>query len=204
MRRRKKLGWLVGVAILALVLGSCAPQATPTPVDEGPIRTSAVSTFVAELTQTAEALAALATPTFTPEPATSTPAATAATPTVGAGVTGTAAVASCDNSQYVSDVTVPDGTVMQPGEKFTKTWNVKNSGTCAWTTSYSIVYGGYSDKLSGKTTALTTAVPAGQTSDISIDLVAPTKSGTYVSAWRLANAQNFPFGQFLTVVIVVK
>ena len=201
MRRSKKLVWLTGLMVLALALGSCAPQATPTPVDEGPIRTSAVSTFVAELTQTAEALAALATPTSTLQPATSTPAITN-TPAVT--VNPTTAGGGCDNSEWVADVTVPDGTTMQPGEKFTKTWKVKNTGTCSWTTSYSIVYGGYADKLSGKTTALTADVAPGQESDISIDMVAPTKPGNYVSAWRLANAQNYPFGTFLTVVIVVK
>jgi hypothetical protein len=201
MRRSKKLVWLTGLVALALALGSCAPQATPTPVDEGPIRTSAVSTFVVELTQTAEALAALATPTFTLAPATSTPA---ITNTPAATVAATIAGGGCDNSEWVADVTVPDGTQMQPGEKFTKTWKVKNTGTCSWTTAYSIVYGGYADKLGAKTTALTSDLAPGQEGEISIDMVAPTKAGNYVSAWRLANAQNYPFGTFLTVVIVVK
>lgn len=201
MRRRKKLVWLAGLVALALALGSCAPKATPTPVDEGPIRTSAVSTFVVDLTQTAQALAALATPTLTPELATSTPE---ITNTPAATATGTGGGTACDISQYVADVTIPDGTQMQPGQKFTKTWRVKNAGTCSWSTAYSIVYGGYADKLGGQTTGLTAEVPAGQEAEISIDLIAPTKTGNYVSAWRLANAQNYPFGEFLTVVIVVR
>jgi hypothetical protein len=202
MKRKLWLVLLAGLAGLALGLSACAaPQATPTAVDEGPIRTSAVSTYQAELAGTAQALAAQVTPTLIP---TSAPVATepAGTPVVT--VTGTVAGAVCDSSQYVSDVTVPDGTVMQPGQKFTKTWKVKNVGTCPWTTSYSIVYGGYADKLSGQTTALTAEVTPNQEADISIDLIAPTKTGNYVSAWRLANAQNFPFGEFLTVVIVVR
>jgi hypothetical protein len=201
MKRKIWLVLLAGLVGLALTLSACAPQATPTPVDEGPIRTSAVSTYQAELTTTAQALAALATPTFTPEPATSTPE-ISGTPEVT--VTGTVVGGTCDNSQWVSDVTVPDGTALQPGEQFTKTWKVKNTGTCTWTTAYSIVYGGYADKLGGRTTALTAEVAPGQEGEISIDLVAPTKAGNYVSAWRLANAQNFPFGEFLTVVIVVR
>ena len=201
MKRSKKLVWMTGLVVLVFALGSCAPQATPTPVDEGPIRTSAVSTFVVDLTQTAEALAALVTPTFTLAPATNTPEITV-TPAVT--VNPTIAGGGCDNSEWVADVTVPDGTEMQPGEQFTKTWKVKNTGTCSWTTSYSIVYGGYADRLSGRTTALSADVAPGQEGDISIDLVAPTRPGNYVSAWRLANAQNYPFGTFLTVVIVVK
>jgi hypothetical protein len=202
MKRKLWLVLLAGLAGLALGLSACAaPQPTPTPIDEGPIRTSAVSTYQAELAGTAQALAALATPTLIP---TSAATATGAAGTPVVTVTGTVAGAVCDSSQYVSDVTIPDGTVMQPGEKFTKTWKVKNAGTCSWTTAYSMVYGGYADKLSGQTTALTAEVTPNQEADISIDLVAPTKAGNYVSAWRLANAQNFPFGEFLTVVIVVR
>lgn len=198
----KRKFWLVLLTgLLTLALSACAPQATPTPVDESPIRTSAVSTFVVDLTQTAEALAALATPTLTPEPPTSTPA-TTGTPVVT--VTGTVVGGTCDNSQYVADVTIPDNTEMQPGETFTKTWKVKNTGTCTWTTAYSLVYGGYADKLGGQTTALTAEIAPGQEGDVSIDMVAPTRAGNYVSAWRLSNGQNFPFGEFLTVVIVVR
>jgi len=198
MKRKIGLVLLAGLTGLALTLSACAPQATPTPVDEGPIRTSAVSTFVVELTQTA-----LALPTSTPtlEAATSTPE-LSGTPEVT--VTGTVVGGICDNSEFVADVTVPDGTEMQPGEQFTKTWKVKNTGTCTWTTAYTIVYGGYVDRLGGQTTALAAEVAPGQEADISIDLVAPTRAGNYVSAWRLANAQAFPFGEFLTVVIVVR
>ena len=34
------------------------------------------------------------------------------------------------DSQYVADVTIPDGTVMSPGQAFVKKWQVKNPGTC--------------------------------------------------------------------------
>jgi Ig-like domain-containing protein len=200
-RRKLWLVLLAGLLGLALTLGACAPQATPTAVDEGPIRTSAVSTYQVELTATAQALAALITPTLIATPTSGTPE---ATETVGVTVTGTVSSGSCDNSQYVRDVTVPDNTVMQPGEHFTKTWRVKNTGTCAWTTAYSLVYGGYSDRLSGQTTALTADVAPGQEGDVSIDLVAPNNAGTYFSAWRLANSQDFPFGEFLYVQIIVR
>ena len=36
--------------------------------------------------------------------------------------------------------TIPDGTIMQPGETFQKTWRLKNNGTCTWNSSYKIVY----------------------------------------------------------------
>ena len=39
-------------------------------------------------------------------------------------------------SQYVADVTIPDGTVMSPNAALVKTWKVKNSGTCDWDASF--------------------------------------------------------------------
>jgi len=48
--------------------------------------------------------------------------------------------AGCDRAQFISDVTVPDGTTFAPGAAFNKTWRLKNVGTCTWTTSYSLVF----------------------------------------------------------------
>ena len=45
-----------------------------------------------------------------------------------------------DRAQFVADVTVPDGTRYDPGATFTKTWRLKNIGTCTWTTSYTLVF----------------------------------------------------------------
>jgi hypothetical protein len=36
------------------------------------------------------------------------------------------------NARFVSDVTVPDNTVLAPGVPFVKTWTLQNNGTCEW------------------------------------------------------------------------
>lgn len=36
------------------------------------------------------------------------------------------------DSDFVADVNIPDNTVFRAGETFTKTWRIRNSGTCAW------------------------------------------------------------------------
>ena len=36
--------------------------------------------------------------------------------------------------------TIPDGTIYAPGQKFTKTWEIKNTSNCSWNTSYKIVF----------------------------------------------------------------
>ncbi len=51
-----------------------------------------------------------------------------------------AAQACTDRAQFVADVTVPDGTRYDPGATFTKTWRLRNAGTCTWTTSYTMVF----------------------------------------------------------------
>jgi hypothetical protein len=108
----------------------------------------------------------------------------------------------CDNSAYVSDVTVPDGTVMEPGEKFTKTWKFKNTGSCDWTTSYTIAW--FSGEImKGATTPLTGTVEPGEEADVSVELVAPSTAGTYTGYWKLRNASEAFFGDPVYVQIVV-
>lgn len=43
------------------------------------------------------------------------------------------------NSQFLEDVTIPDGTEVVAGEPFIKTWSLRNSGTCTWDSNYQLV-----------------------------------------------------------------
>jgi len=103
---------------------------------------------------------------------------------------------SCDIAQFVDDVTIPDGTILKPNETFTKTWRLKNVGTCTWTSSYTVVFSG-GDSMSGPATqALAGSVNPGQTVDISINLTAPAADGDYTGNWKLRNASGVLFSQF--------
>jgi len=106
----------------------------------------------------------------------------------------------CDNSAYISDVTIPDGTVIPAGQSFTKTWKVSNTGTCAWTATYQLIFIS-GDSLGGKATAIGTAVSPGQTADVSVVLTSTSATGTITGIWRLSNDKGQPFGTTLTVVI---
>ena len=121
-------------------------------------------------------------PTSTPVPATNTPLPTAT------------AVAYCDWVSFVKDVTVPDGSNFAPGETFTKTWRLKNRGTCTWTPDYMLVF--TSGAQMGGTTAvrLPGYVAPGQTIDVSVTLTAPDSSGKYVGYWMLRNSSGALFG----------
>ncbi len=130
-------------------------------------------------------------PTHTPSPTvTGTPP--TATPT-SATKTSTPAPASCDRAQFISDVTVPDGTSFAPGIGFSKTWRLKNVGTCTWT-NYSLIFDS-GEKMGGPDSALIpTTVAPGQTVDITISLSSPTTAGTYRGYWKLKNNNSIPFG----------
>jgi hypothetical protein len=70
---------------------------------------------------------------------------------------------------------------------FTKTWRLKNVGTCSWTTAYSLVFAGGDPMGAPAAIALPRTVLPGQTIDISVNLIAPAFSGTYRGAWELRN-----------------
>jgi hypothetical protein len=100
----------------------------------------------------------------------------------------------CDKAQFISDVTVPDGTTFAPGATFKKTWRLKNIGTCTWTTGYFLVFSS-GEKMGGPTSApFPTSVAPGQTVDLTVNLIAPNTGGTYRGNWMLMNSTNGLFG----------
>ena len=115
----------------------------------------------------------------------------------------TATSIGCYNATLVSDVTIPSGTRLNPGEAFTKTWQIKNSGTCDWTSDYKITYVG-GDLFGSDTTKIRKRVLAGSTIEFSLDMVAPSTSGSATSSWQMADDSGFLFGQVYTIQIVVK
>ena len=62
---------------------------------------------------------------------------------VGQAVPRAHAQTSCDQAQFVSDLTAPDGAAFAPGAAFTKTWRLANIGTCTWTSAYNLVWAGW-------------------------------------------------------------
>ena len=100
-----------------------------------------------------------------------------------------------DKLTFVTDVTIPDETVIAPETEFDKTWRLKNSGTCTWTTDYQLIHVG-GDLLDAVSDAfpLPEAVAPGETIELTIRMVSPATPGTYQSDWKLQNAQGTVFG----------
>lgn len=173
-------------------------------------QTNAAETVAAQQL-TLQAASPTATPTlFTPTPSftptlfvTNTlPALVSPTASTGGTTGGGSGAVGCDNSAYVADVTIPDKTAMTAGQAFTKTWRLQNTGTCPWTTSYSVTFLS-GNQMSGKNTPLTITVQPGQSGDVSVSLIAPTTPGTAIGYWRLSNASGVQFGTSFYVEIVV-
>ena len=94
---------------------------------------------------------------------------------------------------FVSDVTIPDDTAIEPGAHFTKTWRLRNAGTCPWKETFSMHWTEGSQMDSPETVDLPPASP-GEEVDLSVPLVAPSEPGAYTSFWRLFTADDQPFG----------
>jgi len=101
----------------------------------------------------------------------------------------------CNLGRFVKDVNIPDGTTFEPGEVFTKTWRIKNVGSCAWTSGYDIVFSG-GDAMNAPSSVQITSgtVNPGQNVDVSVDMTAPASEGTYRGNWQLRDPSDVIFG----------
>lgn len=107
---------------------------------------------------------------------------------------GTPVVSKCDHYQMLRDVTIPDGTFMTPGYKFTKTWRLKNTGTCTWLMDYEIYFES-GDPLEGPSAVkIARNVLPGESVDVSIVLTAPGVPGLYRSNYKMRNSNGEIFG----------
>ena len=101
----------------------------------------------------------------------------------------------CNLAKFVDDVTIPDGTEFDPGETFTKTWSLRNVGSCSWTSGYDIVFaGGDAMGAPGAVQVTSGTINTGQVVEISVDLTAPASAGTYRGNWQMRDPSDELFG----------
>ncbi len=138
----------------------------------------------------------LPTPTSAPVLPTSTPA---PVPTSGPGTP--VPQPPCTDGLAVVQHLTQDGQ-MQPGQAFSKGWRVQNTGTCAWSSDYRLVFAS-GDRMGGQPVAISREVRPGDTYDLQVGLVAPVRAGSYQGVWQMVNGQGTAFGQRLKVSITV-
>ncbi len=117
------------------------------------------------------------TPTFTPSP------------------TQTPVPLPCDAAQFVADVMIADDSGVMVNAEFTKTWRLRNLGTCSWTSGYQLVLD-HGDRMSAPDAVILTSgtVPPGSTVDVSVVLKAPGTAGIYPGFFKLRNPSGVLFG----------
>lgn len=105
-------------------------------------------------------------------------------------------------ARFVSDVTVEDGTNVNPGQSLVKIWKMRNESTVAWPENTRLAFVG-GDKLANVEAVAVPAVEPGTEVDIAVDMIAPVKPGRYVGYWRLAAPDGSRFGQRVWVDMTV-
>jgi len=187
------------LCLMVILLSACnIPKATQVTQVSGddPVKTAAAQTVAALTTQIAgtdianRALTPSPQPTNTSSPTdtpqlTNTPLPTSTNTPIGV----------CDQAGFVTE-TVEDNSDFAPNKTFTKTWTVKNTGTCTWNSSYAVVFTSGNNAMGAPAAKqLTTGtVEPGQTIVISMDLTTPSAVGNYKAEFKLRNANGVIFG----------
>lgn len=184
------------------------PTATSAPTSEPPTSTPApigtVDPLGQPVTPTTEAAGGL--PAVNTSVAVATLPGPIATPTL-MGLVSPAATAAttCYNSRFEADMTIPDGTVLKPYEKFVKIWRVANTGTCAWDEGFGITIwaGPAMDGVPAYYSPRDQIVQPGGVVDLVVEMRAPVEPGEYIAHWVMINDQQKTFGSDLVVYIKV-
>lgn len=212
---------LLFLLVITLLLSACSTfdSATPGPLIPGLAQTLAAETMTAQQkirldtgSQAQQQKIEGALPAFE-YVATSTPAPTGTPIPMLTPFFSNSQVGSGDNcinaAVFIKDVTVPDNEIIKKGQRFVKTWQFKNSGSCTWTPDYSIVFI-WGDRMNGPTPKpIGQTIAPGQTIEVSTELTAPSEPGQYQGSWSFQDTDGQQFGtgaqakQFFWVAIVV-
>ena len=113
------------------------------------------------------------------------------------------------SSEFVGDVTVPDGTEFVIGTSFVKTWRMRNNGTCTWDSTYQFVQvdtSGYSLVAYPHEIPLPETKP-GEEVDISVTVELTTEAPPHtqqVAQFQMRSPSGAYFGDAPFIKIVVK
>lgn len=187
-----KQTWIIVVVALSLVISSC----------NFPFAQASDSALATSVAQTVEALESevkqpeLAIPTLMP---------TVALPTIAPVATMTAVPTKepdpCLYAAFVKE-TIPDKTKFSPGESFTKSWTLKNTGVCDWNTDYRISFKSGNQMGAADFVKISEETDFGETIKIDVDMKAPSSDGTYKGIWQMETNKGVKFGEVWVQIVV--
>ncbi len=106
----------------------------------------------------------------------------------------TATTGPLDKLGKVVDVSYADGTQVNPGTTFTKTWRLTNAGNTTWGPGYAVVFFNGDAMNSPASVPITANVSPNATVDISVALTAPSTAKSYTGYYKIRNAGGALFG----------
>lgn len=202
----KQLTAVTWIVLFVFLLAACNLPA-PAPTDVNPndaVNTAAAKTVVALSTELAAGrnptLGPDSSPQQTPAPGsnstqaagapTSTSETQAVRPTVDPNLP-------CNQAEFVSDVTIPDDSTILPGTEFQKVWELRNTGSCTWTSAYTIVLASSSNPMAGPASSpliIDGEVLPGDTVKATVTMRAPNEAGNYRGSYLLKSPDGKTFG----------
>ena len=196
------------LTLTSVLFSACGPKVPTLDIDAQKTSFAQTAEAQANMTQAAQPTA---TPTLEPS-LTPTPTETqtadvtepTATATAGTPTATQAVITGNDSGQWIAQDPV-DNTKFNPGETFTVTWTIENTGTSTWTTKYYIKFASGEQMDATEKVNLPYDVPPGTNVQISVEFKAPMTAGEYQSTWSLLNANDNAFyTNFFIIINVVE
>lgn len=104
--------------------------------------------------------------------------------------------APCERALLVREVNIPENTTIPPSSRFTKTWELQNTGSCTWNSDFKFEFSGEGDAMGVLSAPLVTGgeILPGQKGRVSLNLQAPSMLGNYQGSWKLRSPNGVLFG----------
>ena len=106
------------------------------------------------------------------------------------------------NSPRMTSETIADGTPFDAGDTFTKSWTIRNVGSCSWTPDYQFVFTSGTRMGGASSQNLSRTVNPGDTITMSVNLTAPSSNDAYTGYWKFKTPQGELFGNYWVMIYV--
>lgn len=109
-------------------------------------------------------------------------------------------------ARFVQHVTLPEGEKIPAGQSCTKIWRVRNDSVHTWPlgSTLILVSGKNADNIAtAESFPVTAALAPGEETELSVEVLAPSKPGFYQAFWRLQGPRGRKFGQRLGCSMLV-
>jgi hypothetical protein len=107
----------------------------------------------------------------------------------------------CNRAEFLGE-NYPDYSRFDEGDHFTKTWVLRNTGRCTWTTDYKLVFTSGNSMSGDICIPLSEEVEPGEIVELSVDLTAPYRDGTYKGNWGIESDYGDVFANFWVLIRV--